>query len=177
MRKAAVMTDDLICVDVLDRPVGRASKALCHRQGLLHRAFSVFLCDGDKILLQRRAKEKYHSGGLWANACCSHPRYGETLEQAVFRRLGEELGISCACEEIGAFTYYCRFGPELFEYEYDHVFLGSYHGSVEANPAEIMDTAWVGIDALSDSLRLHPERYAVWFLTAAPMVIRALGTR
>lgn len=116
--------DQLILVDLDDVPIGSAGKAEVHRRGLLHRAFSVFLTDGERMLLQRRSRGKYHSGGLWANACCSHPRAGESLEQAVPRRLKEELGISCPVEELFSFHYFSQYGPQLFEYELDHVFLG-----------------------------------------------------
>lgn len=166
--------DELICVDVLDREIGKASKEICHQRGLLHRAFSVFLYRDGKLLLQQRARNKYHSGGLWANACCSHPRYGESLDFAVSRRLYEELGAVCQCDEINEFVYFHKFDSTLFEYEYDHVFLGEYKGEVSPNPEEIMDVKWVDINELSKSLVSNPELYSVWFLTAAPMVIRTL---
>lgn len=167
--------DELICVDVLDQPVGKATKEICHKEGLLHRAFSVFLYRDGKLLLQQRARNKYHSGGLWTNACCSHPRYGEALDDAVRRRLNEEVGAVCPCKEIGQFIYYHQFEQNLYEYEYDHVFLGEYEGTVSPDPEEIMDMAWVDVDELSKSLVTSPHLYTVWFLTAAPMVIRELS--
>lgn len=166
------MTDNLICVDVLDRQTGTADKESCHRQGLLHRAFSVFLYDGDRLLLQRRAKNKYHSGGKWANSCCSHPRDGESLEQAVERRLTEELGVRCPYKEIGSFVYRHEFCKDLYEYEYDHVFIGKYSGPVKPNPAEIMDTAWVEKRELVRRMNETPDEFAVWFITALPMVLK-----
>lgn len=89
------MEDHIILVDLLDREIGYEEKMKAHVRPLLHRAFSIFLYHDGKFLLQRRAFSKYHSGGLWANTCCSHPRRGETLAQAVDRRLREETGVSC----------------------------------------------------------------------------------
>ena len=90
------MTEDcLILVNYRDEQIGQGYKLEVHQKGLLHRAFSVFLYDGNRLLLQKRAAGKYHSAGLWANTCCSHPRVGEELEDAISRRLLEEAGISC----------------------------------------------------------------------------------
>ena len=168
------MEDELILVDIFDQPVGSAGKAETHRKGLLHRAFSVFLLNGDQMLIQQRALHKYHSGGLWSNACCSHPRVGESLPSAVERRLQEELGLQTPCREVGAFVYRHEFSPELFEYEYDHIFVGEYSGEVKLNPEEAMAMRWVGLDELADDLRKNPQKYSVWFLTAAPMVLATL---
>lgn len=168
------MEDRLICVDPLDRAIGVAEKMECHRRGLLHRAFSVFLYHGDQVLLQRRALDKYHSGGKWANACCSHPRDGEELYSAVQRRLKEELGISCRCKEVGSFVYRHQFSPELFEYEYDHVFVGEYTGEVFPNPQEVLEVKWFPKHEIVSLLTQSPEQFAVWFLTAFPMAYRAM---
>ncbi len=166
--------DELICVDVFDKEVGRATKEECHRKALLHRAFSVFIVNNGKMLLQRRAEGKYHSGGLWANACCSHPRADEVLDDAVQRRLREELGIQCQCKEIASFIYHHKFDHSLYEFEYDHVFIGSYNGKVSPDPQEIMETKWIGFRELAHSLMTQPEIYAVWFLTAAPKVLNEI---
>ncbi|MCI5800981.1 MAG: isopentenyl-diphosphate Delta-isomerase [Oscillospiraceae bacterium] len=169
------MEEMLILVDPEDRPAGEATKEEAHRKGLLHRAFSVFLHDGNgRMLIQRRARGKYHSAGLWANACCSHPRTGEELTQAVRRRLKEELGACCPVEEQFSFVYYHRFGETLYEYEYDHVFLGQYSGPLRPDPEEAEETRWVPFDELLEDLRLFPERYCVWFITAAPRILSAL---
>ena len=168
------MEELLICVNPLDEEVGTAGKEECHRKGLLHRAFSVFLYDGERVLLQRRALNKYHSGGLWANACCSHPRAGEALDEAVQRRLLEELGVSCPCREVGSFVYRHTFSPELFEYEYDHVFVGAYSGQVMPDPQEIMDTRWYTKAEIVALLTQDPDRFAPWFITALPMALREM---
>ena len=169
--------DKLILVDIFDRPVGSAGKAEAHRRGLLHRAFSVFLVSGNTMLIQQRALHKYHSGGLWSNACCSHPRVGESLTDAVYRRLQEELGLQTPCHEVGEFVYRHEFSQELFEYEYDHIFVGEYSGEVKLNPEEAMAMRWIGLNELADDLRKKPQKYSVWFLTAAPMVLTTLKNK
>lgn len=168
------MQDELILVDIFDRQVGTASKAECHRLGLLHRAFSVFLYWDGKLAIQQRAADKYHSGGLWSNSCCSHPRNGEALADAVNRRLYEELGVFCKCEELFSFVYHHRFQADLFEYEYDHVYIGEYNGNIELNPAEAMDLKWIPYEELAEDLVSNPEKYSVWFLSAAPEVLAHL---
>ena len=169
--------DNLILVDIFDRQVGTMGKQRAHEEGLLHRAFSVFLYHDDKMLIQRRALHKYHSGGLWANSCCSHPRDGEALDEAVSRRLQEELGVACDCREIFSFVYRHQFHESLYEYEYDHVFAGNYDGSFKLNPEEAMDAKWIDIDELAEDLVTHPEKYCVWFITAAPRVISYIRTK
>ena len=130
--------DNLILVDVFDNPIGMADKRRAHTVPLLHRAFSVFLInDRGELLLQKRASGKYHSGGLWANACCSHPRIGEETIPSAEARLMEELGVTCPLREIGCFVYLHRFHDALYEYEYDHVLIGRHCGPFTPNPEEI----------------------------------------
>lgn len=168
------MQDELILVDIFDHPIGTASKEECHRLGLLHRAFSVFLYAEGKLAIQQRAMDKYHSGGLWSNSCCSHPRAGEALSDAVNRRLYEELGVSCPCEELFSFVYHHKFQTDLFEYEYDHVYIGEYRGVMKRNPQEAMDLKWISFEELANDLMTNPEKYSVWFLSAAPKVLAYL---
>lgn len=167
--------DRLILVDTLDRPVGVADKREAHAGPILHRAFSVFLWDGTRLLLQRRADGKYHSGGLWANACCSHPRVGEELLPSAENRLQEELGMRCPLREIGSFVYFHRFAEDLFEYEYDHVLLGRYSGEFHPDAGEIAELRWVRLQELDEELRREPESFAAWFRTGGPMVLRYLA--
>lgn len=168
-------TEGLILVDIRDRAIGAADKAAAHKEPLLHRAFSVFLTDGEHLLLQRRAEGKYHSGGLWANACCSHPRMGEETISSAELRLQEELGMTCPLTEAGSFIYCHRFAEHLWEYEYDHVLLGRYNGDFKPDPAEIQELRWVTPAELDEELRSSPGCFAPWFVTAAPMVLRYLA--
>mgnify|MGYP002508209647 FL=1 len=168
------MEDRLILVDLLDVPVGEAGKLEAHQKSLLHRAFSVFLYRGDEMLIQKRAAGKYHSAGLWANTCCSHPRVGEHLEEAVSRRLWEEVRIRYEMENLHhltSFVYREDFG-ELAEYELDHVFVGRYDGPFTPDPEEIGEMKWVKMDALAEELRCCPQQFSAWFITAFPMVYR-----
>lgn len=168
------MKEYIILVNINDETVGYATKEDAHRTGELHRAFSVFLHNGKKLLIQQRAEGKYHSPGLWANTCCSHPRKGEALEDAVKRRLMEEAGIACPVEEIFSFVYKHKFNEELYEHEFDHVFLGEFKGEPVMNPEEIQDFRWIDIDELKGELEKFPDKYASWFKIAAPKVIEIL---
>ena len=157
----------LILVDLDDRETGTGEKLEIHRRGLLHRAFSVFLFDGERLLVQRRAAGKYHSAGLWANTCCSHPREGEPLAEAVLRRLEEECGIAGAeVQEAGSFVYRAVFPNGLTEYEVDHVFAGEYAGAFDPDPEEIAELRYAELPGLKKDMAAHPERYAAWFFTA-----------
>lgn len=167
----------VILVDTNDRELGGTGKGEAHQSPRLHRAFSVFLYSGDRMLIQQRADSKYHSGGLWANSCCSHPRPGESLAEAVPQRMMEELGFRCPVEELFDFVYFNRFNDNLYEYEYDHVFLGEYSGEYTLNPQEAQDARWITLDTLERELVENPSRYSVWFLTAAPRVIAEIRSR
>ena len=173
------MKDELIWVDLNDNVVGYGEKLETHKRNILHRAFSVFLYSNGKMLIQQREKNKYHSGGLWANSCCSHPRKGEELIQAANRRVEEELGIkegSLALKKIDSFVYFQSYG-NLSEYEFDHIIVGEYDGDIVANPEEIEDYRWVEYEELAKELMEHPEQFSVWFLIAAPKVLRWLRSR
>src|SRR4030042_2763439 len=124
-----MVMEKIILVDENDREIGTEEKLKTHEQGKLHRAFSIFVFNSKgELLLQRRAKGKYHSGGLWTNTCCSHPREGEKLEEAVHRRLKQEMGLDCPLKEAFSFIYKVRFENGLFEHELDHVFIGRVDG-------------------------------------------------
>lgn len=165
--------DCLILVNYLDEEIGRGYKMDVHRKGLLHRAFSVFLYDGNRLLIQKRAAGKYHSAGLWANTCCSHPRVGETLEEAIQRRLLEETGISCPVQPLTSFVYREVFDG-LSEYELDHVYIGEYAGGFVCNKEEAEEMKYVDMEELAQHMLLYPQQYAAWFLSAFPMVYRHL---
>lgn len=167
--------DPLIMVDLDDKEIGTASKETAHRLGRLHRAFSIFIISDGKMLIQKRNKNKYHSGGLWANACCSHPRRGESLSEAVDRRMVEELGFCCPLTELFSFVYYSQYRKDLAEYEYDHVFIGEYSGEVHFNPDEIEQIRWIDLDELRAELLSCPQQFASWFMIAAPRVLKQLS--
>lgn len=171
------MSEKLIHVDIWDNEIGSGEKMETHRAPVLHRAFSVFLYHEDKMLLQVRHPGKYHSGGLYANSCCSHPRWGETLEQAVERRLEQELGIRAETEELFSFVYCTAFPNGLYEYEMDHVFLGEYSGEICFDREEIERVEWMSVAELERQLVEKPERFSSWFLIAAPRVLRILRER
>lgn len=165
---------NVLTVDIFDRPTGLVSKERAHAEGLLHRAFSVFIHDGEgNMLLQRRALEKYHSGGLWSNACCSHPLEGTTISGQARERLAFELGIDCPLREVFTYTYFHRFSPVLAEYEFDHVLIGSIGRNAEPvfAPGEVMDHKWMSFEALADDIVRSPDSYSAWFLGTAGRVI------
>lgn len=171
------MEQDLIWVDLMDQEVGYGEKLETHRNNRLHRAFSVFLYSNGKMLIQQRDQKKYHSGGLWANSCCSHPRRGEEVLEAAKRRLEEELGIRqeiCELKEIDSFIYFQAYDG-LSEYEFDHVIVAEYDGEFIPNPEEIQNLRWVTYEELEKELLEHPEMFAAWFLIAAPKVLSWLA--
>lgn len=167
---------DVILVDQADHPMGRMEKQEAHIKGLLHRAFSVFLLDGSKLLIQRRALDKYHCGGLWSNTCCSHPAPGEPVLSAAERRLGKELGIENArLRELDTFLYRAPFPNGLTEHELDHVLLGEYSGPVRPDPREIAQVRWIDLEELQRDLQAFPQRYTPWFPPALTLVLRHLS--
>src|SRR4051812_4529148 len=158
----ATTEEQVILVDERDCEIGVMGKMEAHRVGALHRAFSVMIGDGhDHLLLQRRASGKYHSPGLWSNACCGHPRPGESMPLAAMRRVEEELGIAVTLEPAGCFTYRASVG-DLEEHEVDHVFAARHSGVLSFDPAEVAECRWVGVDALWDDLERKPSDYTPW---------------
>ena len=172
--------EQIIKVDINDNQIGTIEKLKAHKTPVLHRAFSVFLFDGNKILLQKRADNKYHSGGLWANSCCSHPRANVDFLTSVYERLNFELGIKDKLQltEIFTFTYLSKYADDLYEYEYDHVLIGKYkQQQINFNKDEISQTKWVSIDFLKTDLVSNPQNYSTWFLICAPKVIEYLENK
>ncbi len=161
----------VILVDEQDNPVGAEEKIKAHREGLLHRAFSIFIFNKKgEMLLQQRAKDKYHSGGLWTNACCSHPVPGEKTADAAARRLKEELGFTTPLKKEFDFVYKTDFDNGLTEYEFDHVFTGIFEGQVRYNKEEVMDICYKTVPDISAALQSHPQEYTAWFRLAFPRV-------
>ena len=166
------MENKVILVDFNDNKIGEEDKLQVHKDGLLHRAFSVFIFDGNKLLIQKRADNKYHSAGLYANTCCSHPRPTEELIDAAHRRLIEEAGICTDIKEVGSFIYYSKFDNGLSEYEYDHVFVGNYSGDYKCNYDEASEMMFVEIDYLLKDIKENPNKYCVWFFNALNIALK-----
>lgn len=163
--------EEVILVNEADEEIGRMEKMEVHHKALLHRAFSVFIFNSNgQMLMQQRALCKYHSGGLWTNACCSHPRPGETVESAANRRTLEELGISPALKKAFSFTYRAAFDNGLTEHEFDHVLVGRFDGDLNPNPAEVANTKYMDMETIKNELQNNPSQYTEWFKIAFQLV-------
>lgn len=159
--------EHVILVNENDQELGSMEKMEAHEKGILHRAFSIFLFDEKgEMLLQRRAKSKYHSGGLWTNTCCSHPRPNESTLDAAKRRLKEEMGIDADVKKIFDFKYRAELDMDLIEHEFDHVFFGKYSGAIFLNKEEVEDYKYLSINELKADLEKNPESYTEWFKIA-----------
>lgn len=156
--------EEIILVDQHDNAIGTMEKIEAHRKGLLHRAFSVLLFNSSgELLLQKRANDKYHSGGLWTNTCCSHPLPGEPLADAVQRRLLYEMGINLKPEFAFKFIYKTPLDKSLVEHELDHVFIGTFDGNPVINKDEVSEWKFMSLSELKNDMELSPEAYTVWF--------------
>ena len=165
------MTQDVVLVNDQDEPMGTMEKMEAHRKAQLHRAFSVFIFNQrGEMLLQQRSKQKYHSAGLWTNACCSHPRPGEDVKAAAVRRLHEELGFTTPLKKIFDFIYRASFENGLTEFEFDHVFVGNYEGLILPDKNEVSDYCFKSLEEIRTSLLSHPAKYTHWFHIAFPKV-------
>lgn len=156
--------EELILVDELDREIGSQAKSECHAgNGVLHRAFSIFIFNArDELLLQKRSAEKPLWPDYWSNTCCSHPRVGETMEQAVSRRLSQELGFECPLTFLYKFKYHAQYGAVGAEHEYCWVYYGRYGGPVNVNENEVADWRFVDIASLEAELAASPETFTPW---------------
>ena len=185
----------MILVNENDEVVGFETKMQTHIQEKLHRAFSLFIYNktNERLLIHKRAEGKYHSGGLWTNSCCSHPRKGESLRKAVVRRVKQELGLSLSEEqlamddlksyehglhELDSFRYYEKFS-NCSEHEIDHVFFLPLYMSeiiLDVDSEEISEVKWVTLDELKEWLRSYPEDFTAWFAPALKIVIKKVFT-
>lgn len=157
----------MILVNESDQVTGHMEKLEAHRRGVLHRAFSIFIFNRNgELLLQQRAFEKYHSGGLWTNTCCSHPSPGEETLFSAENRLREEMGFTAPLEKIFDFVYRAEFEDGLIEHEYDHVFVGQYEGEINTDPAEVEDHVYISIPQLAYELSANPGKYTAWLRLA-----------
>lgn len=171
------MFEKVVLVDNEDNVVGKEEKVTAHKKGFLHRAFSIFVFNSKgEILLQKRARNKYHSGGLWSNACCGHPRPREKLETAAKRRLKEEMGFNCDLKEIFDFKYKIGFANGLTENEVDHVFIGIYDDNPMPNSEEVEDWKFMNIKELEDDMMEKPDKYTYWFSLSVKKVLASTRT-
>jgi isopentenyl-diphosphate delta-isomerase len=155
---------DVILVDEQDNEVGRMEKLEAHKKGALHRAFSILILNSKgEMLIQKRANTKYHSGGLWSNACCSHPIGKETIEEEARKRLIEEMGIDIPLTFQYSFIYQVALENNLSEHELDYVFLGTFDGVPKINTEEADDWKFIDLSQLQHDIQKNPDRYSFWF--------------
>ena len=163
--------EQVILVDENDEAIGVGEKLEIHRQGKLHRAFSIFVFNaGGELLLQKRAGAKYHSSGLWSNTCCGHPRPGEFIEHAARRRLQEEMGFVCDLKDVFQFTYKVQLSDEISEHECDHVLVGVFDGEPQPFHDEVDDWRWIGLKELREDIQECPDRYTYWLKVALSLL-------
>ena len=156
--------EEVVLVDENDKVLGTKEKIQAHQEGLLHRAFSVLIFNEKmEMLIHKRAADKYHCGGLWTNACCSHPRPNEATIDAAKRRLTEEMGFSCELKYIDSFIYKVSLNNGLTEHEFDHLYVGKYTGIIEANPKEVEEWEYVSLDQIRKDIEKQPDLYTFWF--------------
>ena len=156
--------EQVILVNEKDEQIGLMPKMEAHEKALLHRAFSVFVFnEKNELMIQQRAKDKYHSPGLWTNTCCSHQREGETNIEAGKRRLQEEMGFTTELKDTVSFIYKAPFDNGLTEHEFDHILVGHYHGEPELNPVEADDYKWISLNELKEDMENNPQNYTEWF--------------
>ena len=171
--------EEVILVDQFDHELGTKEKLLAHQEGLLHRAFSIFILNSKgQMLLHQRALGKYHSGGLWTNACCSHPRPGESINNAAERRLKEEMGFHTELSPLFCLLYHAQVSDDLVEHEFDHVLVGTFDGPIDKiNPEEVAAFRWVDIPDLFEEMAHAPKNFTEWFKLALPKVVNLTCNR
>ena len=165
------MKKNVILVNENDGITGSMEKLEAHKKGLLHRAFSIFVFNRQgEMLMQQRAIHKYHSGGLWTNACCSHPEPGQDTLHAAKQRLQEEMGFTTPLEKLFDFIYKAEFDNGLMEHEFDHVFAGEYEGKILLNKDEADDFCFKNMKEIGESLKTNSQKYTAWFQLAFPRI-------
>lgn len=156
--------EEVILVNSNDEEIGTMEKLEAHQKGILHRAFSVLLFNSKgELLLQKRAKTKYHSAGLWTNTCCSHPLPCENIHEATKRKLFQEMGIDFSPIFLYKFTYKEQLDSQLTEHECDYVFVGDFEGKPVLNPHEAEDWKYMSLTALRQDIQTNPHSYTAWF--------------
>jgi isopentenyl-diphosphate Delta-isomerase len=160
-------------VDENDTVYGYRDKSDVHMKGLLHRAFSIFIFnDENKILLQRRAMEKYHSAGLWTNTCCSHQVLGEDFQTTIHRRLVEEMGFDCDLKKSFSFQYYVELNNGMIENEMDHVYIGRFNGIPKPSAHEVSDWKWASVSEIEKQLNTNRQEFTYWFEPAFRKILQ-----
>lgn len=156
--------EKVVLVDEHDNSIGTMEKMEAHKKGLLHRAFSILLFNNKgEMLLQKRATQKYHSGGLWTNTCCSHPLPNESMTDATSRKLKQEMGITTSVEFAFKFIYKTDLDKDLIEHECDYVYIGTFNGTPNINHDEVEDWKFVDLKSLQHDIKKNPDAYTVWF--------------
>ncbi len=156
---------DVIVVDSRDRPVGKMEKLEAHIKGQLHRAITVYVFNAQQqLLLQRRARDKYHCGGLWSNTTCGHPYPGESTLGAAQRRLAEEMGLQPALTPVFELSYHLTMSNGLIEHEYGHVFFAQTDALPKVNPQEADAWRYASVDEIATEMALSPACFTPWFL-------------
>jgi len=155
---------NVILVDEHDNAVGLEEKMRAHTNGgKLHRAISVYIFNSKgEIMMQRRAADKYHSGKLWSNTCCTNCYEGETALQSAHRSLRKEMGFDCDIKEEFSTIYRAELDKGMTEHEYLHVYFGKYDGNPEVNKYEVMDWKWMSLDELLKDVQSNPNKYTEW---------------
>lgn len=154
----------VILVNKNNKKIGLEDKLVAHQKGLLHRAFSILIFNSKKeFLLQRRASNKYHTPGLWTNTCCSHPKENESYDEAIHRRLNEEMGMKCKLEHIYSFVYKSKLNKNLIEHEHDSVFIGQTNDIPIINKNEVSEFKYININELKTELKIKPNNFTPWF--------------
>ena len=162
----------VLLVDKLDNVIGVAEKMKAHQDGTLHRAFSILIFNSKgEILLQQRSLNKYHSAGLWTNACCGHPTNSENTLQDALERLKFEMGFITEIKHDFTFEYFAKLNDGLFENEIDHVFVGNYDGAIPFNTDEVMACRWISLAQLKTELLEKPDSFTFWFRMIIPMIV------
>ncbi len=156
--------NEVVLVNSKDEVIGTMEKMAAHQSGELHRAFSVFIFnERGEMLIQKRAATKYHSAGLWSNACCSHPTLAETVEDAAHRRLKEELYLNAEAEFSFSFEYKAVFDNGLIENELDHVLVGFSNSRGSINREEVSALKFIPVSELATDMEINSEKYTEWF--------------
>ncbi len=167
-----MLTQKVILVDKYDHALGEMEKMEAHEKGILHRAFSIFIFNAKgELLLQQRAKKKYHGGGLWTNSCCSHPQWNEDIKESAVRRLQFEMGLLCELQHAFSFIYHTPVENGLIEHEYDHVYIGYSNENPIVNVEEVENFKWISMTQLKKDMNAFPEQFTFWFKQCVDSVI------